>query len=114
MAGFNASVNNAIQVTRRGGHIVLFGLKNGDAVVQDLHRVIMNGLQLHGVIGRRIFETWEVTRALLENPTNGIQQKIWEVILDRGDAVFDMASWERGRFEETMRRYTKPVLRFAG
>jgi len=114
MAGFNASVNNAIKVTRRGGHIVLFGLKNGDAVIQDMHRVIMNGLQLHGVIGRRIFETWEVTRALLENPTNGIQQAIWEVILDRGAAVVDMASWERGRFEDTMRRYTKPVLRFAG
>jgi threonine 3-dehydrogenase len=113
MAGFNASVNNAIKVTRRGGHIVLFGLKNGDAVIQDMHRVIMNGLQLHGVIGRRIFETWEVTRALLEHPTNGIQQAIWDVILDRGAAVVDMSSWDRSRFEETMRRYTKPVLRFS-
>ena len=32
MSGFNSSLNNAIQITRRGGHVVLFGLKNGDAV----------------------------------------------------------------------------------
>jgi threonine 3-dehydrogenase len=114
MSGFNSSANNAIHVARRGGHIVLFGLKTGDAVIEDLHRVILNGQQLHGVIGRRIFDTWEITRALLEHPTNGIQQAIWDVILAHGDAVVDMAGWRRDTFEATLKRYTKPVLRFAG
>lgn len=115
MSGFNSSLNNALQITRRGGHVVLFGLKNGDVVVQDMHRVIMNGLQLHGVVGRRIFATWDMTRALLENTGNGIQSAIWEVILNQGqDSIVELASFDPERFEETMARFTKPLLKMAG
>ncbi|MEQ1508524.1 MAG: alcohol dehydrogenase catalytic domain-containing protein [Myxococcota bacterium] len=114
MAGFNSSLNNAIRIVRRGGHVVLFGLKNGDATIEDQHRIVMNGLNLHGVVGRRIFQTWEITKALLENPTNGIQDAIWNVILNRGeDTVVDMATFDRGAFEGVMARHTKPVLKFA-
>ncbi|MBX2801349.1 MAG: zinc-binding dehydrogenase [Myxococcales bacterium] len=114
MSGFNSSLNSAIQITRRGGHVVLFGLKNGDAVITDFHRVIMNGLQLHGVVGRRIFQTWEMTRGLLENTSNGIQQAIWEVILNGGDqAIVDLQGFEPVAFEGVMERFTKPVIRVA-
>ncbi len=112
MSGFNSSLNNALQITRRGGHVVLFGLKNGDATVQNMHRVIMNGLQLHGVVGRRIFATWDMTRALLENTHNGIQDAIWEVILNRGEeAIVDLEDFDPERFEATMGRFTKPLIR---
>ena len=66
MVGLTLALNNAIKSSRRGGHVVLFGVRNGDARIEDCHRVIMNGLQLHGVVGRRIFSTWETTRNLLE------------------------------------------------
>jgi threonine 3-dehydrogenase len=114
MAGFNSSTNNAIQITRRGGHIVLFGLKNGDAIFQDAHRIIMNGLNLHGVVGRRLFQTWEVTRGLLEATDNGIQDAVWNVILDQGRSVVDLDTWTKASFEQTMAKYTKPVIRIAG
>ncbi len=114
MAGFNSSTNNAIQITRRGGHIVLFGLKNGDAIFQDAHRIIMNGLHLHGVVGRRLFQTWEVTRGLLEATDNGIQDAVWNVILDQGRSVVDLETWTKPGFEQTMAKYTKPVIRIAG
>ena len=52
MAGFNDSVNNAVRITRRGGKVVLFGVRNGNATLEDAHRVVMNGLSLHAVIGR--------------------------------------------------------------
>jgi threonine 3-dehydrogenase len=112
MAGFTSSVNNAISITRRGGSIVLFGLRNGDAAIQDFHRIIMNGQSLHGVVGRRLFQTWEVTRSLLENPSNGIQDAVWRVILGEGSAVVDAAGFEKSAFEQTMAAHTKPVLRF--
>ena len=63
----NASVNNAISVVRRGGDVILFGLKSGDAVIESLDRVIVDGISLHSVVGRRIFETWHITRNLLES-----------------------------------------------
>ena len=47
MVGINSALNNAIKCTRRGGHMVMFGVRNGDMRIQDYHRVVMNGLQLH-------------------------------------------------------------------
>jgi len=115
MVGLNSALNNAIKITRRGGDVVLFGVRNGDARIQDCHRVIMNGLQLHGVVGRRIFSTWETTRNLLENVHNGIQQKVWEVILNEGrDTLIDIDDWEFERFEKMISSHPKVVIRFAG
>jgi threonine 3-dehydrogenase len=115
MAGFNSSANNAVAITRRGGHVVLFGVKNGDLILQDAHRIVMNGLQLHGVVGRRIFQTWHMTRALLENRDNGIQDAIWNVILNRGEGTMvDIREWERSAFEKVINTHPKAILKFAG
>jgi len=115
MAGFNSALNNAIKMTRRGGHVVLFGVKNGTSHIEDYHRVVMNGLQLHGVVGRRIFSTWEITRNLLENTNNGIQEAVWKTILKEGrGTMVDIRHWESHSFEELIRRHPKVVIRFAG
>ena len=115
MAGFNSALNNAIKSTRRGGHIVLFGVRNGMSIIEDAHRVVMNGLQLHGVVGRQIFGTWEITRNLLENVTNGIQDAVQKVILNNGDGtVVSIEDWERDTFEEKIRTHPKVVIKFAG
>jgi threonine 3-dehydrogenase len=115
MAGFNSALNNAIKLTRRGGDVVLFGVKNGNAVIEDAHRIIMDGISMHGVVGRQIFSTWEMTRNLLENQGNGIQQAIWDVILDGGkQTMVDIDDWEPARFEERIRRHPKVVIRFSG
>lgn len=115
MAGHNSSLNNAIKMTRRGGHVVLFGVRTGDTILQDGHRVVMNGLHLHAVIGRRIFHTWEITRRLLESRDNGIQQAIWKHLLAEGDdTIVDIREWERDDFERRMTEHPKVVIRFAG
>ncbi|HMV67558.1 MAG TPA: zinc-binding dehydrogenase [Myxococcota bacterium] len=115
MSGSNASMNNTIRATRRGGDVVLFGVRNGEAVLQDAHRVVMNGLTLRGVVGRRIFETWQVTRALLEQRENGIQDAVFDTILEGcADTMVDIRDFERSSFEDRIRRHPKVILRFAG
>ena len=99
----------------RGGHVVLFGVKNGDAQVEDIHRVVMDGLQLHGIVGRQIFGTWEITRKLLEDRANGIQDAVWDVILNRGEGTLvPIESWEKESFEAVIKRHPKALIRFAG
>lgn len=113
MAGFNSSVNNAIQATRRGGEVILFGLKQGNFHVQAFDRMIVNGLTLHSVIGRRIFETWYITRNLLEDRTNGIQDRIYEVILGGGeDSVVHIDEFNPAGFEKTLADWPKPLIQF--
>ena len=118
MSGQNASVNNAIASVRRGGDVILFGLKSGDAVIEDLDRVIVDGISLHSVVGRRIWETWHITRNLLEVPNPGggpsIQDLIWEVILGGGkETIVDFAKFEAGAFEEKIKKFPKVLLRFS-
>ncbi|MCB1185190.1 alcohol dehydrogenase catalytic domain-containing protein [bacterium] len=113
MAGFNSSVNNAIQSTRRGGEVVLFGLKQGNFHIQAFDRVIVNGLTLHAVIGRRIFESWYITRNLLEDRSNGIQDRIADVILGGGDdAVVHIADFTPESFAKTLDAWPKPLIQF--
>jgi threonine 3-dehydrogenase len=115
MAGFNSALNNAIKITRRGGDVVLFGVKNGHAVVEDSHRIIMDGMRLHGVVGRQIFGTWEITRNLLETKSNGIQEAIWDVILNRGEGTLvGIDEWEANSFENAISNHPKVVIRFSG
>jgi threonine 3-dehydrogenase len=113
MAGPNASVNNAIGVTRRGGHVVLFGIKSGAFAIEGFDRLIVNGLTLHGVVGRRIFETWEITRKLLEGPNSDVQRLVWDVILNHGEGtVIDFNTFDRESFERSLAEHTKVVLKF--
>ena len=113
MAGFNSSVNNAIQSTRRGGEVILFGLKQGNFHIQAFDRLIVNGITLHSVIGRRIFQTWYITRNLLEDRSNGIQDKISDIIFGGGeDAVVHINDFSPDSFEETLATWPKPLIQF--
>ncbi len=113
MAGFNSSLNNAIFATRRGGDVILFGLKTGDFVLQDYNRLIVRGLTLHAVIGRQIWQTWETTRKLMEDPSNGIQEKIFNIILNRGEGtILPIAEYSKEKFERMMSEHPKFLIQF--
>ncbi len=113
MAGFNTSVNNAIQSTRRGGEVVLFGLKQGNFRIQAFDRMIVNGIKLHSVIGRRIFADWYVTRNLLEDKTNGIQQNIHKIILGGGEeTVVHIEDFAPESFEKKLAAWPKLLIQF--
>jgi threonine 3-dehydrogenase len=115
MSGQNASVNNAIASVRRGGDVILFGLKSGDAVIEDLDRVIVDGISLHSVVGRRIFETWHITKNLLESREPNIHDLIYDVILNGGKGtVVDFKRFEKGPFEQRIQEFPKVLLSFAG
>ncbi len=65
------------------------------------------------MIGRRIFETWYITRNLLEDRTNGIQDKIAEVILGGGEeAVVHIDEFTPESFEKTLSEWPKPLIQF--
>jgi len=113
MTGINSSVNNAIHAVRRGGDVILFGLKSGDAVIQGFDRLIVDGISLHSVIGRRIFETWHITRHLLESRDPNIHDLIWEVILNRGEGtMFDFKDYDPASFQKAISTYPKVVIRY--
>lgn len=113
MAGFNSSVNNAIFSTRRGGEVVLFGIKNGDFVFEDYNRLIVYGLTMHVVIGRRVWDTWDSTRKLLEDQSNRIQEKMFTVILNEGrGTIMPIGEYTKDGFEKKMSEHPKFLIQF--
>jgi threonine 3-dehydrogenase len=111
MAGPASSLNNALESVRRGGQVVLFGLKDGDVTFPKFSRFIVKGLTLHGVIGRQIFGTWQTSQRVLANQANGIQDKIWDVILKKGEGtILPLADFTPEKFETAMNAHPKIIL----
>jgi threonine 3-dehydrogenase len=113
MTGQNSSVNNAIAAVRRGGDVILFGLKTGDAVIESFDRLIVDGISLHSVIGRRLFESWHITRQLLESREPNLHDLVWNVILRRGeDTIVPFQQFDEADFGERIQSHPKVLLQF--
>ena len=111
MAGFNSSVNNCLESTRYGGHIILFGIKDGDFVIPNFSSLVVKGFTLHNVIGRQIFKTWQIAQRMLSDKTNGIQDAVWEIMLNSGNGpVISIDEFSKEVVEEKMKQYPKLVF----
>jgi len=112
MAGPNSSVVNALNITRGGGEVVLFGLKDGDFTIPRFNQTIVKGLTLHCVIGRQIFKTWQTSQRILSDKKNGVQDKIWKIILrEGGGTILPFNEYTPVIFEEMMRKWPKILIK---
>jgi threonine 3-dehydrogenase len=69
MSGSSAAINFALDIVRMGGTLSLLGLPAGHAVTIDNYtrNVIFKGVTMHGIIGRRMYSTWQRILALLKS-----------------------------------------------
>ncbi len=67
MSGAPSALEQALRVVTRGGSIALLGIFAEPPQVDLSELVIMKGLRLHGIYGRRIYDTWERTQSLLRS-----------------------------------------------
>ncbi|OGI68530.1 hypothetical protein A2738_01455 [Candidatus Nomurabacteria bacterium RIFCSPHIGHO2_01_FULL_42_15] len=115
MAGAFSSVNNAIDSTRRGGHVIFFGIKDGDLTIPKFSRVIIRGLTIHNIIGREIFRTWQIAQRILNDKSNGIQDAIWNVVLKEGkDTILSFKDFTPESFEKAMDQNPKIIFKING
>lgn len=111
MAGFNSSVNNCIEATRYGGHIILFGIKDGDFTIPNFSSLIVKGFTIHNVIGRQIFKTWQIAQRVLSDRSNGIQDAMWNLILNQGNGtMIKFSEYSKDLVEEKMNKHPKLVF----
>jgi threonine 3-dehydrogenase len=88
MSGAPPALDMALDVIDRGGRVSLLGIFSEPVRVDLSERVIQQGVRLHGIYGRRIYDTWERTQALLRSGALDVSP----IITHR----FDLADWERG------------------
>lgn len=67
MSGHPDALRQAFRAARLGGRVHLLGLPKGEVPVNLSNDVIFKGLTVYGVIGRKIFETWNQMRSFLSS-----------------------------------------------
>lgn len=109
MSGNAAALNDALDIARNGADVALLGLFASPVPINLSRSVIMKGITLHGVTGRRMFETWYQVEAFAANHPDAIDLVITHVLPasqydegfalmgkgDCGKVVLDFASLDR-------------------
>jgi threonine 3-dehydrogenase len=101
MSGAEPALEQALRVVTRGGRISLLGIFSEPIALDLSDRVIMQGLRVHGIYGRRIYDTWERTQALLRSGS----LDVLPILTHR----LDLAEWQQG-FELIASRHAGKVV----
>lgn len=65
MSGAPSAILDGFQLLKAGGHAVLLGLPQSPFEFDLANLVIMKGLTVYGIAGRKLWETWYTMRGLL-------------------------------------------------
>ncbi len=95
MSGSSAAINFGLDIVRMGGTMSLLGLPAGHSVtINDYTKnVIFKGVTMHGIIGRRMYSTWQRMLGMLRSglDVEWIVQATFDSLQDfhEGIAKFD-------------------------
>jgi threonine 3-dehydrogenase len=65
MSGAPSAIRDGFELLKAGGHAVLLGLPSGPFELDLANLVIMKGVTVHGIAGRKLWETWYAMRGLM-------------------------------------------------
>jgi threonine 3-dehydrogenase len=67
MSGHPSAIDSGLAAVRNGGRAALLGIPSDDVTINLAERIIFKGLTVLGINGRKMFETWYQTEALLRS-----------------------------------------------
>lgn len=67
MSGAPSAIRDGLKLLKSGGHAVLLGLPSKPFEFDLANLVIMKGITVHGIAGRKLWETWYEIRGLLRS-----------------------------------------------
>lgn len=67
MSGAPGAIRDGLNLLKSGGHAVLLGLPSKPFEFDLANLVIMKGITVHGIAGRKLWETWYEIRGLLRS-----------------------------------------------
>ena len=75
MSGSPNAYYDALDIIRMGGTFSLLGIPAKDITLDFSNKIIFRGLTIQGIIGRKMFETWETMERLLKAGLADIMMK---------------------------------------
>lgn len=91
MSGSGAAIDTGLQLVRNGGTAALLGIPSDNININLAERIIFKGLTVLGINGRRMFETWYQTQALVKSGRVDLGSIITHVLpFDQFDRAFEL------------------------
>lgn len=67
MSGHPAGIDLALRAIKPAGHFVAFGLPGGPVTLDYANLIVFKGVQIQGLTGRQVYESWYTMDALLRS-----------------------------------------------
>ncbi|HVA34539.1 MAG TPA: L-threonine 3-dehydrogenase [Candidatus Baltobacteraceae bacterium] len=80
MSGSGVAIDLGLQMVRNGGTAALLGIPSDNVNLNLAERIIFKGLTVLGINGRRMFETWYQTQALVKSGRVDLRSIITHVL----------------------------------
>ncbi|MBA2648748.1 MAG: L-threonine 3-dehydrogenase [Legionella sp.] len=97
MSGNPTAIDDLMQAMNHGGHVALLGIPPPNTAINWNH-VIFKGLELKGIYGREMFETWYKMIAMLQSGLNINPVLTHHFPVDQYQEAFEtMASGQSGK-----------------
>src|SRR5579871_6407845 len=80
MSGSGQAIDNGLRMVRNGGTAALLGIPSDNVNINLAERIIFKGLKVLGINGRRMFETWYQTQALVRSGRVDLRPVITHVL----------------------------------
>ena len=91
MSGSGSAIDNGLRMVRNGGRAALLGIPSDSININLAERIIFKGLTVLGINGRRMFETWHQTQALVRSGRVDLRQIITHVLpFEQFDRAFEL------------------------
>jgi threonine 3-dehydrogenase len=80
MSGAPTAIRQAMRICRRGGRVSLMGIPAQPVELDMAEDMIFKGLNIQCIVGRRLYETWDVMRALLSTGRLNVEPAITHIL----------------------------------
>jgi threonine 3-dehydrogenase len=90
MSGADAAIHQAFEMVTNGGRVSLLGLPSRPVTLDLNDAIIFRGLRVYGITGRKLWETWYKTAALLREGLNVSPIITHRLPLSRYAEAFDL------------------------
>jgi threonine 3-dehydrogenase len=92
MSGAESAIHQAFEMTTNGGRVSLLGLASRPVTIDLNDAIIFRGLRVYGITGRKLWDTWYKTAALLREGLDVSPIITQRLPLSRYADAFDLLS----------------------
>lgn len=98
-SGNKTAIEQAFKYVKPGGGLSLLGIPNKDIDIDLANDVVFKGIQIYGVVGRRIYDTWYQVKELIDQDLLDLDKVITHVmdLSDIDEAMKIMGSGDSGK-----------------